>query len=114
MPEIFERVTIFTTKPVIGQYRFKDKLQIYPSKRKPIQKGRFFYPLIIEISFAQQGTHYYRCGITYGSDQLTKQIVEIHHLLSVVTQFFRPLRCLKYLRFGHINLPTVPLENNLQ
>jgi len=89
MPEIFERVTIFTTKPVIGQYRFKDKLQIYPSKRKPIeQNGRFFCPLTIEISFSQQGEHYYRYGIPYGRDQLTKQIVEIQHLLSVVTQFF--------------------------
>ena len=88
MPEIFERVTIFTTKPVIGQYRFKDKLQIYPSKRKTIQKGSFFYPLTIEISFPQQGEHYYRYGTPYGRDQLTKQIVEIQHLLSVVTQFF--------------------------
>ncbi len=88
MPEIFERVTIFTTKPVIGQYRFEDKFQIYPSKRKPIKNGRFFYPLTIEISFPQQGEHYYRYGTPYGSDQLTKQIVEIQHFLSVVTQFF--------------------------
>lgn len=88
MPEIYERVTIFTTKPVVGQYRFNNKLQIYPSKRKPIQKGSFFHPLTIEISFPQQGEHYYRFGIPYGSDQLTKQIIEIQHLLSLVTQFF--------------------------
>lgn len=88
MPLIHERVTIFTTKPVIGQYRFNDKFQIYPSKRKPINNGRFSYPLNIEIAFPQQGEHYYRFGIPYGSDQLTKQIVEIQHLLSVVTQFF--------------------------
>ncbi len=88
MLEIFERVTIFTTKPVIGQYRFKDTFQIYPSKRKPIQHGRFFYPLVMEISFPQQGERYDRYGAPYGSDQLTKQIVEMQHLLSVVTQFF--------------------------
>ncbi len=88
MADIFERVTIFTTKPVIGQYRFKDKFQIYPSRRKPKQNGRFFYPLIIEISFLQQGEHYFRYGIPFGNDQLTKQIIEAQHLLSVVTQFF--------------------------
>jgi len=88
MPEIYERVTIFTTKPVLGQYRFNDKFQIYPSKRKPLHNGRFFYPLNIEIAFPQQGEHYYRFGIPYGNDQLTKQIVEIQHLLSSVTQFF--------------------------
>ncbi|MCK5270960.1 MAG: hypothetical protein KAJ52_00220 [Sedimentisphaerales bacterium] len=88
MSEIFERITIFTTKPVIGQYRFKDKLQIYPSKRKPIQDGRFFFPLTIEISFPQQGEDYYRYAIPSYRSPLTKQIVEIQHLLSVVTQFF--------------------------
>ncbi len=88
MTEIFERVTIFTTKPVVGQYLYKNKLQIYPSIRRPIQKGRLFYPLTIEISFQQQGEHYFRYGTPFGSDQLTKQIVEIQHLLSVVTQFF--------------------------
>ncbi len=88
MPEIYERVTIFTTKPVLGQYRFNDIFQIYPSKRKPLHNGRFFYPLNIEIAFPQQGEHYYRFGIPYGNDQLTKQIIEIQHLLSVMTQFF--------------------------
>ena len=93
MPEIYERLTTFTTKPVTGQYRYKDKLQIYPSKRKPIREGRLYYPLIIEMSFPQEGEHYYRYGIPFGSDPLTRQIVEVQHLLSAVTQFFF---------FGHI------------
>jgi len=93
MPIIHERVTIFTTKPVLGQYHFNNKFQIYPSGRKPLQNDRFFYPLNIEISFLQKGKHYTRFSTPYGNDQLTKQIIEIQHLLSVMTQFFF---------FGHI------------
>ncbi len=93
MTIICEKITTYTTKPVLGQYRFNDKFQIYPSKRKPIQNGRYFYPLIIEMAFSKQGEHYFRFGTPFGIDQLTKNIVEMHHLLSVVTQFFF---------FGHI------------
>jgi hypothetical protein len=100
MPIIHERVTTFTTKPVLGQYRFNDKFQIYPSRRKPIIDGRFFYPLNIEIAFPQKGEHYSRFGMPYGNDQLTKQIIEIQHLLSVMTQFFF---------FGHVK-PTNPIN----
>ena len=93
MSEIFERVTVFTTKPVIGQqHRFKDKLQIYPSKRMPIQKGRFFYPLTIEISLPQQGEHYYRYGTPCGSDQLTKHIVEMGSSLRLTLEMGSSLR----------------------
>ncbi len=92
MPDIFERVTIFTTKPVIGQYRFSDRFQIYPSRRKPVRNGRLFYPLTIEMSFPKQDEPYYRYS-SGGNDELTRRIVELQHLLSVVTQFFF---------FGHV------------
>lgn len=93
MPYIYERLTIYTTKPVEGKYRYNDKFQIYPSRRKPWQHGRYYYPVTLEMSFPQKGEHYFRFSNRYGSDQLTKQLIEMHHLLSVVTQFFF---------FGHI------------
>ena len=51
-------------------------------------EGREYYPLNLEMSFQREGQHYFRYGYPYGSDQLTRQIVELHHLLSVVTQFY--------------------------
>jgi hypothetical protein len=87
METIHERATVYSTKPLNGVFRYNDIFQIYPSKRKTIRDGREFFPLTLELSFPRHGQHYFRYGYPYGSDQLTKQIVELHHLLSVVTQY---------------------------
>ncbi len=88
METIHERATVYSTKPLNGVFRYGDIFQIYPSKRKTIRDGREYFPLSLELSYQHHGEHYFRYGYPYGSDQLTRQIVELHHLLSVVTQYF--------------------------
>lgn len=88
MSIIFERITIYSKKPIKGVYRYKDSFQIFPSERKPVLEGSYVYPVSLELSFEKNEEHYFRFGFPYGSDRLTKEIIEVEHLLSLFTQFF--------------------------
>ncbi len=62
-------------------------MQIYPSRRRPIQQGRYYYPLILEFAFSPQKKPYFRYSSS-GTDELSKHIFELSQLLSICTQFF--------------------------
>ena len=84
MESVVERVSIFSTKPIKGVYRYKNKFQIYPSRRKSRNN---IFPVTLELSFEKSKPHYFRFS-TDDSDCLSREITEIIHLLSLFTQFF--------------------------
>ncbi len=85
---IVERIILYSTKPLNGVYKFREEFQIFSSRRKPIQEGRFYFPITLEFSYSPSSKTYFRYGYPHGADDLTKKIIEYQHLLSVATQFF--------------------------
>ncbi len=82
MTQVYESVTIYSTKPLKSIYRYKDSFQIFPSKKKL----NCFFPIILQFAF-EKPTPYMRFSNNH-SDPLTKYIIEKLHLLSLFTQFY--------------------------
>jgi len=82
MTQVYESVTIYSTKPLKSKYRYKDSFQFFPSKKKQ----SYYYPIILHLAL-EKPTPYMRFS-NNNSDNLTKKIIEKLHLLSLFAQFY--------------------------
>lgn len=84
----YEKFFISATKPLSGKYQYNDQFFLYPvdAKYNNELQNLLFYDIALEIS-TEGKEPYLRYSNQFEATDLGKQVTEIVHLLSVVTQF---------------------------
>lgn len=81
MNKYIEKVTVYSTKPILGKFKYKDIL-IQPSEL--IDEKNF----PVEIQFTVESDEPYFRYSNNNRDLLSKKIIELEFLLSLFTQFY--------------------------